>query len=213
MVKKLLSYLLFLTVLSTAAGAQDRFMPIRVEGGDTVYVGTIKPSYVYVGKKKGKKWRKYYKLVYNFSKVYPYALYGRQLKGETDSLFKEKNMGRWKRSRYVDRIQKDLISAYEKPIRNMTLSQGQLMLRLIDRETGLPPYDIIRIYKSKVAAGFWQGVARLFGGDLKKRYDPEGVDRATEELVKKWEEDEFEGLYFSIFGKLPEYPAVLSKVK
>lgn len=210
---------LFFTVVAALlfgarAGGQDKFLPYTVsEKGDTVYHDQIRPSYVYTGKKKGKQWRKYYKLVHNFSKAYPYALLARDLVRQTDSTIEAGNMGRRKRSRYVDKLQKDLFLAYEKPLRKMTISQGQLMLRLIDRETGMSPYELIKLYKNKMTAGFWQGVGKLFGADLKKRYDPEGIDKQTEELVEIWEKGEFEAFYFSIFGRFPEIPDVKSKSK
>ncbi|MDY6277241.1 MAG: DUF4294 domain-containing protein [Bacteroidales bacterium] len=63
------------------------------------------------------------------------------------------------------------------------------------------------------AAGFWQGVGKIFGADLKKKYDPEGIDKQTEELVQMWQRGEFEGFYYSIFGKLPESPELGLKHK
>ena len=189
------------------------FLPYVVQNGDTIYYDQINPSYVYTGKKKGRKWRKYYKLVQNFSKVYPYALLAKEIMDETDSTFEARNMGSIRRHRHVDKLQNKLFKAYEKPLRNLTMSQGQLMLRLIDRETGAPPYDLIKEYKSSVAAGFWQGVGKLFGADLKRRYEPDGIDKQTEELVQMWQRGEFEGFYFSIFGKLPDSPKLGLKHK
>lgn len=195
-----------LVCLHAEAQGDKGFLPYVVQDGDTVYYDQIKPSYVYVGRKKGRKWAKYYRLVHNFSKVYPYALLAREIMEETDSTFEARNMGSFKRKWHVEKLQKQLFKAYEKPLRRLTVSQGQLMLRLIDRETGEPPYELIKEYKNSAAAGFWQGVGKLFGADLKKKYDPDGIDRQTEELVQMWQRDEFEGFYYSIFGKLPESP-------
>ena len=61
-----------------------------------------------------------------------------------------------------------------------------------------------------MAAGFWQGIAKFFGGDLKKRYDPEGEDAMTEELVRKWQKGEFPEFYRSIFGQYPKIPVIPS---
>ncbi len=211
-VKKFLSYLTAVIVAALLLGTEARgqnggFLPFVVtEAGDTVYYDNIRPSYVYVGKKKGSKWRKYYRLVNNFSKVYPYALLAKEIMSETDSTFDAKDMGAFRKNVYVSKLEKKLFKAYEKRIRNMTVSQGQLMLRLIDRETGQPPYTLIKLYKSSVAAGFWQGVGKLFGADLKRKYEPDGIDRETEELVLMWQRGEFEGFYYSIFGKLPDIP-------
>ena len=96
----------------------------------------------------------------------------------------------------------------------MTISQGALLLKLIDRETGMPPYTVIKEYKSGAAAGFWQAVAKLFENDLKSQYDPEGEDRDTEELVQIWKAGAFKNLYWSVFWEDPpeiEVPAYYFK--
>ena len=76
-------------------------------------------------------------------------------------------------------------------------------MKLVDREVGKSSYDIIKGYKSGITAGFWQGIAKIFGSDLKKPYDPEGEDLLTEELVQIWEAGDFAPFYFSIFWKDP----------
>ena len=105
----------------------------------------------------------------------------------------------------------NLFEMYEKPLRNMTISQGKLLIKLIDREIGRSSYKIIRDYKNGITAGFWQGVAKIFGNDLKKGYDPNGEDRVTEYLVSQWESGEFDNLYYSIFWEMPEHPVIASK--
>ena len=93
------------------------------------------------------------------------------------------------------------------------MSQGQLLMKLIDRETGKSPHDLIRDYKSGVAAGFWQGLASLFGVDMKKHYDPEGKDRDVEYLVACWEDGSFPDLYYSLFNEYPVIPEIPDKMK
>ena len=85
----------------------------------------------------------------------------------------------------------------------MTISQGKLLMKLIDREVGKSSYMIIKDFKNSLTAGFWQGIAKLFGSDLKKPYDPEGEDAKVEELVKIWEAGDFPAFYFSLFWKDP----------
>ena len=85
----------------------------------------------------------------------------------------------------------------------MTIYDGALMMKLIDRETGMSSYDIIKEYKNGVAAGFWQGIAKLFENDLKSTYDPTGADSDTELLVQAWKAGEFPALYWSVFWEEP----------
>ncbi len=198
-----------LLALAAPLRAQNRgFMPYIVEGKDTLFIDTLRPSYIYIGKKKGRQWRQYYRLVHNFSKTYPYALQAREVVLEADKTIYDENLKRLKKERYINQIQKSIFKNYESVIRDMTISQGKLLIQLIGRETGITPYDIIKDYKNGFTAGFWQGVAKLFGGNLKRQYDPEQEDRAIEDLVVLWEKGEFEGLYFSIFGKYPPIPQV-----
>lgn len=196
-------------------GKDGEYMQYIISGDDTVYVGNISAARVYqkLPRQKGREWRKYYRLVHNFSKVYPYALVARHLVHEADSTIAADNLRSGKRDRYINGIQKELFEVFEKPMRNLTVSQGALLMRLIDREVGKSSYNIIKDYKNGMAAGFWQGVARLFGTDLKKPYDPEGEDGPIEELVLKWENGEFEGLYYSLFWKYPPEIEIPSKYR
>ena len=176
-----------------------------VEDGDTIYIDNIRPSKVYsrLPRQKGKEWRKYYRLVHNFSKAYPYALVARKLVQKADSTIAADRLKWVKRDQYVNKVQKELFDVFEGQMRKMTVSQGALLMKLIDREVGKSSYNIIRDYKNGVAAGFWQGIAKIFGTDLKKPYDPEGEDKLTEELVGIWEAGDFQAFYFSIFWKDP----------
>ena len=176
-----------------------------IEGNDTIYIDNLTPSKVYsrLPRQKGKEWRKYYRLVHNFSKAYPYALVARKLVHEADSTIAADNLKRVRRDMYVTKVQKELFEVFESQMRSMTVSQGALLMKLIDREVGKSSYDIIKDYKNGIAAGFWQGVAKIFGTNLKKPYDPEGEDKLTEELVKIWENGDFQAFYFAIFWKDP----------
>lgn len=187
--------------------AEGNYLRYRVEKGDTVYVASIEPAVKYA-KGKGRDWRKEARLLHNFGKTYPYALEARRLLAEVNSTIEEDNLVRRKREKYINAIQKDLLDRYEPVLRNMTVTQGKLLIKLIGRETGLTPYEIIHDYKSGMAAGAWQGVARLFGGDLKKTYEPEGEDRAVEDLVKMWESGQYPFMYMSVFGKPPQLPVI-----
>lgn len=176
-----------------------------VEGKDTIFIDEIRASKVYsrLPRQKGREWRKYYRLVHNFSKAYPYALVARKLVQEADSTIAADKLKRVKREQYVNKVQKELFDVFESQMRSMTVSQGALLMKLIDREVGKSSYAIIKDYKNGMAASFWQGIAKIFGTDLKKPYDPEGEDALTEELVKIWEDGDFQAFYFAIFWKDP----------
>lgn len=175
------------------------------ENGDTIFTEELRPARVFARqpRQKGREWRKYYKLVFNFNKVYPYALVGRNMMAQVDSTLAAEPLKRSERSQYIKSVEKELFRLFEKDIRKMTISQGMVLLRLVDRECGMPPYDIIKTYEGSFAAGFWQFVAKLFDADLKKRYDPEDKDRQIEELVGIWDSGDWDAFYWSIFWENP----------
>lgn len=177
-------------------------MAYKVENGDTVFIDSIEPCWCF-GHPKRKDWRKYYKLVYRFARVYPLALASGRLQEIVDSTIAAENMGALKKDRYIASVQEELFKDFEKTMRKMSINEGAVLLKLIDRETGQSSYSIIRQYKNGIAAGFWQGIAKLFDNDLKSQYDPEGEDKELEQLVMAWEDGTFPNLYYSIFFDAP----------
>lgn len=174
--------------------------------GDTTFLDSLDPVWIFPkGRKmKGNDWRKYYKLVYNFNKVYPYALAGRKMMAQVDSTLAADVSKRSERNRYIKDVERELFRLFEKDIRNMTINQGVVLMRLVDRECGLSGFEIIKTYENGFAANFWQLVARLFSQDLKTKYDPKGKDAQLEELVKIWDTGMWDSFYFSIFMEMPK---------
>lgn len=176
------------------------------EKGDTVFMETLDPVWIFP---KGKRmrdgdWRKYYKLVYNFNKVYPYALVGRKMMAQVDSTIAVDATKRSERTRYINDVEKELFRLFEQDIRHMTVTQGLVLMRLIDRECGMSAFTIIKTYENGLAANFWQLVAKLFSQNLKTRYDPtKGEDAKIEELCKIWDSGQWDAFYYSIFMERP----------
>ena len=197
----------------TGGNGRSGYMGYRVEHGDTSYYDSIDPAWIFPRGFRGSRrdLKKYYRLVYNFNKVYPYALLARDMESQFDRHISKNSLRRRKKEKYINRLQEELLDAYEKPLRGMTISQGKLLIKLVDREIGKSPYNVIRSYKSGISAGFWQGVAKVFGQDLKSHYDPKGEDKMTEYLVEKWQRGEFDALYYSIFWEMPKHPDIVSK--
>jgi hypothetical protein len=127
-------------------------------------------------------YRKYDRLVYNLKKTYPYAVIVRlRLNQVNEDLLKiedEKD-----RRKYIKNMEKDVFKEYEDDIQDMSITQGRLLIKLIDRETQNTSYDLIKQYRGGLNAAFWQGIARLFGTNLKENYDPYGEDALIETIV------------------------------
>jgi len=174
----------------------------KVEGRDTVYQIKLRDTYLFSWpeeKKKGRAWRDFYRLVYNFRKAYPYALIAKEKFGIADSVLNSRKFTSKQRTKYIKDFEKNLFKDFEKPLRKMTITQGGLLLKLIDREIGQSSYQVIKEYRGGFNAIFWQGVARIFGSDLKRPYDKFGEDKITEDLVIMYQNGTFEDLYYSIF--------------
>ena len=128
--------------------------------------------------------RKYERLVYNLKKVYPYALIVRNklllVNSELGNIKNEKE-----RKDYLKKVEKEVFADYEGDIRDMTITQGRLLIKLIDRETQNTSYALIKDYRGKLSAAFWQGIARIFGTNLKEEYDPNGDDALIESIVQE----------------------------
>ena len=211
--KKLTAILLLLAAVCTTAEAQRAVRKVTgtpmyfqvLPDGDTTFIDSIDPVWCFPKGRRMRQgdWRQYYKTVYNFNKVYPYALVGRKMMAQVDSTIAADVTRKSERTQYVNAVEKELFRLFEKDIRNMTISQGLVLMRLVDRECGMSAYQIIKSYESGFAANFWQLVAKLFSQNLKTRYDPKGADKKLEELVQIWDSGQWDSFYFSIFMEPP----------
>lgn len=196
--------ILLLLLIPFVCPAQGTMMRYVVENNDTLFVASINPAYVFNRSPKGvkdKNWGDYYRIVYNFNKAYPYALLAAKKVYEVDSLIAVKARSNREKEKLIKEFEKQLFKEFEKPLRNLTFNQGRMLLKLVDREVGQNSYYIIKGYRGSITAGFWQGIAKLFGADLKKPYDKYGDDKVLEELVVMYQEGSFPFLYASIFGR------------
>jgi len=103
-------------------------------------------------------------------KVYPLAKACSNILNEVNSdIAQAKNES--DRKKYMKKLEKELFKKYEKQIRSLTVSQGKILIKLINRECGASAFKLIDEYKSTAAAGFWQIVAKMFGTNLKEEYN------------------------------------------
>jgi len=175
------------------------------EKGDTIFMDSLEPVWVFPKGTKLKKgdWRRQYRMVYNFNKVYPFALAGKKMMHQVDSVIAADVTKRSQRNAYTHDVMIELFTIFGGDIKRMSISQGVMLMRLVDRECGIPPFDIIKEYRSSFSANFWQFIAKLFGQNLKKRYDPKGEDAKLEELVGIWNKGHWDSFYFAVFYEYP----------
>jgi hypothetical protein len=88
-------------------------------------------------------------------------------------------------SQYINSREKELKKEFTDPITNLSVYQGKILMKLINRETGNNCYNILKEFKGGFTARFWQTVAFFFGSSLKQPYDPNGEDAEIEKIVKE----------------------------
>ncbi len=123
------------------------------------------------------------RLVRNVKKVYPYAkLAGIKLK-EYEEILAQAPTDKARR-KIMKQVEGEIETEYGQDLRDMTFSQGKILLKLVYRETGNTSYDLVSDLRGEFAAVFYQAFARIFGYNLKVTYDPEGDDRDIESIVR-----------------------------
>jgi len=181
--KRIILLTLAFIVLTVNGFAQHKgyLLPVSIDGTDTLPYITL-PVYVHVGAKNKRQIERFSRLMYNVRKVYPYArLSAEKLQEYDDMLAKVPNVNEQKR--LMKEAEKQLRKQFQKDVENLTFSQGVILLKLVDRETGKTTYKIVDELRGSLRAFFYQTIARMFGMNLKSQYDPKGKDRDIEKIV------------------------------
>ena len=164
--------------------AGGQYLGVQVQGSDTVLLVRLHDVHVFPPPVfKNKKQEKFYwKTVRDVKKTLPYAkmiVKDMEYADTQLALIQDKK----ERRRWWRRFERQLFRKYEKDFRNMTASQGMMLMKLMDRETDRTSYQLIEHYRSKASADFWQFIAKLFRNDLKEGYDGQDKDRIIERVI------------------------------
>lgn len=162
-------------------------VPYVLQDGDTLPALSFRELPVYPPvKKKTEKF--YWKTVRDVKKVYPYVKivgseYAR-MSAKLDSIPDRKQ-----RDKLMKQYEKALLKQYEPTLRKFTLSQGKMMIKLIDRETDKTSYQLIKEFRGGFVAFWWQAFAKCVGADLKEDYDfsAKEKDRIIERVITLYE--------------------------
>ncbi|MFZ4740466.1 MAG: DUF4294 domain-containing protein [Bacteroidales bacterium] len=181
--------IIFLLLISVFTQGQEISQPkhiitAKVVDGDTIpyyNLATVNVSSArMLMSEKGK--RNFDKLVWNVKKVYPYAkIAGLKLREYNDLLAKVPTEG--ERRKIMKKAEKEIKAEFGNDLKNLTFSQGKILIKLLYRETGSSSYALVQELRGKFVAFFYQAFARLFGYNLKSTYDPEGEDKPIEIIV------------------------------
>lgn len=139
--------------------AQGYILPGIVVGNDTIPIVVLNEHIVYPKYVKKRDQQKYNKLVRDIKKVYPFAkVVGKEVERVNPLLEK---LPQKERKKYMREYEKALFKQYEPDLKKLTLTQGKLLIKLIDRECEQSSFDLIREYRGGLTAFFWQGFARI----------------------------------------------------
>jgi hypothetical protein len=169
------------------AGTNDTLLvPYVIVGQDTMTYGEmdlviVSAKMTEAQKEAYRKWTRLRNAVYV---TYPYAM-------KASSVINEINfaLGRIHdqkdRQAYLKSRERDLKKEFTTPLTQLSVYQGKVLMKLINRETSNTCYEIVKEYKGGFSAQFWQTVAWVFGSSLKQQYDPQGDDAEMEPIVKE----------------------------
>ncbi len=172
-------------------GGQDtiRLGGIITEQGDTVAMVFL-PEFVKTAKlprKYARQQQRWNKLRYNVYKVYPYAVIAADILKDVDTELVRLEDDKDARKKYLKSLEKELSRQFKGELEELTISQGQVLVKLINRQTGKNCFSIIQELKGGFSAVVWQSVALLFSNNLKREYDPEDRDKDIETIVQELE--------------------------
>lgn len=183
--------LILLVFFSLESLGQSRYgpndtlvVPYIVYGGDTMTYAQLDMVMVWgkmsnAQRKANREWTRLRNAVYV---TYPYAKKAGYIINDVNSnlthILDEK-----KRKQYLNSREKVLKKEFTEPLTNLSVYQGKILMKLINRETRNTCYELVQEYKGGFSAKFWQTIAWVFGGSLKQNYDPKGEDAEMEQIV------------------------------
>ena len=152
------------------AQAPTDMVPVMIQGTDTIPMYMLAPVEVeaVMSRRARRNATRTDRLTRYVQKVYPYALITAKLLDEYDhdlaTIQRESD-----KDLYLKLAEAELKAEFEQDIKGMTIIQGRILVKLIDRQTGHTSYDLVKQLRGSFEAWMWQGVAKLFGNDLKGR--------------------------------------------
>lgn len=186
--KKFVCVIIMQVVLYTSANAQFKKDSLQtfsdtsaISPADTMQVYYLKEVDI-VNFKSTDEWREYYQTLSRVKKVMPYVKIAKQLYVELQE--KEGDSKRKEYRHYRKDVEKEMRQRFEKELKNLSINQGKMLVKLINRETGNNCYKIIKDVKGGFNAFVWQIVARQYDYNLKENYDPE-QEKMVELVIKQ----------------------------
>ncbi|MEG1648371.1 MAG: DUF4294 domain-containing protein [Rikenellaceae bacterium] len=186
----LILFLLVPAVASAQLGNPDmphtRYSVVE-DGKEPMQQLELSTVFVFPNNRKGRQMQKQYeRLIRAIRVTYPIATTAKYKLREMEN--KLAHLEKSQQRKYVKGVEQELKKEYTPILKQMSMYQGMVLLKLIDRQTGDTSYELVKELRGSFSAFFWQGIARLFGANLKSEYDKDGDDKVMEELVRMYEQ-------------------------
>ncbi len=186
---KLISITIFLGLalcFSSNVHAQEiEGIKAKVIDGDTIPIFQLDSVEVSNRKLTDADKKYWWNLRLNVRKVYPYAILAGKVIAEIDR--ETAGMSSKERKRYLKQKEKELSKKYKNELKNLSITQGNILVKLINRNTGRDAYSLIKELKGGLTARISQTGAFLYDNDLHATYDPHGRDKDIETVVQEIE--------------------------
>ena len=189
--KRLFFLILFLSFITVRLDAQEQtttikgyLVPVCVYEGDTIPSMRMPTLYIYkpLKFKNKKKQQEYNRLVRNVKKTLPIAKEVNRAIIETYEFLQTLPHDK-ARQKHLSLVEKSVKEQYTPRMKQLTLAQGKLLIKLINRETSSSSYELVKAFLGPFKAGFYQAFAAIFGASLKKEYHPEDEDAMIERII------------------------------
>lgn len=181
-------FIIIILLISSSVFSQNqkyRIVYSQVIDGDTLFIIPLDEVQI-KGKRTSKNKRlirRTNRLIRYVKKVYPYAKIAGVKLQEYDSILNTVDKES-ERRKIMRRAEKEINEEFGGELKKLTINQGRILLKLIDRETGDTSFELVKDLRGGFTAFFYQTFARIFTLNLKVKYDPQGEDKKIEEIVQ-----------------------------
>lgn len=163
----------------------------RIDGNDTIPIFWFYEVPIFGRHKRTPEQQAAYnRLRYNVTKVYPYAITAAYVLQDVDDQLAARRTNREKKD-YLKSKENEMKAKFKDQLKDLTMTQGLILVKLINRQTGRDCYDIIKEIKGGFNARISQTAASLFNNNLKAQYDPYGEDSQIEAIVQEIESNNY----------------------
>lgn len=154
-----------------------------VDNGDTIPMSYLKEFIVsgYASLLNSKEQAEYSKLIRNVKKTYPYAKQAGQLLESYNLAMKD--MTPSQKKQMMKQAEKEIKDKFEADLKKLTRSQGEVLIKLIDRETGSDSYTLVKELRGSFSAFLYQSLGKIFGYNLKTKFNPK--ENKEDEMIER----------------------------